>query len=70
MLRRIQILTAFALAVLISFRTSAATDNLDKKTELTVHEWGTFTSIAGEDGRAVEWLPFGGPTGRSDRRRP
>jgi len=66
MLRRIQILTAFALAVLISFRTSAATDNLDRKTELTVHEWGTFTSIAGEDGRAVEWLPFGGPTGRSD----
>jgi hypothetical protein len=30
---------------------------------LTVHEWGTFTSIAGEDGRAVQWLPQGG---RSD----
>ena len=30
---------------------------------LTVHEWGTFTSIAGEDGRAVKWLPQGG---RSD----
>src|SRR4051812_12746654 len=29
--------------------------------ELTVHEWGTFTSIAGEDGRAVEWLPLAGP---------
>lgn len=27
---------------------------------LTVHEWGTFTSIAGEDGRAVQWLPQGG----------
>jgi len=26
----------------------------------TVHEWGTFTSIAGEDGRAVQWLPQGG----------
>jgi hypothetical protein len=24
---------------------------------LTVHEWGTFTSIAAEDGSAVEWLP-------------
>src|SRR5262249_41583152 len=24
---------------------------------LTVHEWGTFTSIAGADGHAVEWLP-------------
>ena len=29
---------------------------------LVVHEWGTFTSIAGEDGRAVEWLPQAGPT--------
>lgn len=29
---------------------------------LVVHEWGTFTSIAGEDGRAVRWLPQAGPT--------
>jgi hypothetical protein len=28
---------------------------------LIVHEWGTFTSIAGQDGRAVEWLPQSGP---------
>src|SRR5712691_7415609 len=27
-----------------------------------VHEWGTFTSIAGADGTAVEWLPQEGPT--------
>jgi hypothetical protein len=27
---------------------------------LVVHEWGTFTSIAGEDGRAVDWLPLRG----------
>jgi hypothetical protein len=25
---------------------------------LTAHEWGTFTSIAGENGSAVEWLPL------------
>ena len=25
---------------------------------LTVHEWGTFTSIAGRDGQAVEWSPL------------
>jgi hypothetical protein len=25
--------------------------------DLIVHEWGTFTSVAGEDGRAVEWVP-------------
>jgi hypothetical protein len=26
-----------------------------------VHEWGTFTSIANEDGMAVEWRPQAGP---------
>lgn len=25
--------------------------------ELTVHEWGTFTAIAGRDGRAMAWMP-------------
>jgi hypothetical protein len=29
--------------------------------DLTVHEWGTFTAIAGKDGRAVEWSPLGLP---------
>ena len=29
---------------------------------LTAHEWGTFTSIAGRDGRAAEWLPLTGST--------
>jgi hypothetical protein len=28
---------------------------------LTVHEWGTFTSIAGRDGQAMEWSPLTGP---------
>ena len=28
---------------------------------LVAHEWGTFTSVAGEDGRAVQWLPHAGP---------
>src|SRR6185369_1563445 len=28
---------------------------------LTVHEWGTFTSVAGPDGQAVRWLPQDGP---------
>ena len=30
--------------------------------DLTVHEWGTFTAIAGSHGQAVEWRPFTGPT--------
>lgn len=29
---------------------------------LTVHEWGTFTSIAGADGQAMEWSPLTGST--------
>ena len=29
---------------------------------LTAHEWGTFTSIAGEKGKAVEWSPLTGST--------
>jgi hypothetical protein len=31
-------------------------------TDLTVHEWGTFTSIAGTDGVAIDWLPLTGST--------
>ena len=27
-----------------------------------MHEWGTFTSIAGKDGVALEWRPLNGPT--------
>src|SRR6266436_268783 len=30
--------------------------------DVTAHEWGTFTSIAGKQGRAVEWLPQNGST--------
>jgi hypothetical protein len=29
---------------------------------LTAHEWGTFTSIAGDQGQAVEWSPLTGST--------
>ena len=30
--------------------------------DLTAHEWGTFTSIAGQDGNAVPWQTLGGST--------
>jgi hypothetical protein len=30
--------------------------------DLVAHEWGTFTSVAGPDGRAVEWTPLSGPS--------
>src|ERR1700683_5097215 len=28
--------------------------------DLVVHEWGTFTSVAGSDGSAVPWAPLSG----------
>jgi hypothetical protein len=30
--------------------------------DMKVHEWGTFTSIAGEEGLPLVWQPYGGPT--------
>jgi hypothetical protein len=30
--------------------------------EFTVHEWGTFTSVAGRNGQAVRWRPLDGST--------
>ncbi|HEY1678185.1 MAG TPA: hypothetical protein VGG04_10790 [Candidatus Sulfotelmatobacter sp.] len=35
-------------------------------TELTVHEWGTFTSVAGRSGHAVRWEPLEGSTDLPD----
>jgi hypothetical protein len=46
-------------SVLVSGQTTPARD-------LVAHEWGTFTSIAGADGEAVEWLPQAGPTDLPD----
>jgi hypothetical protein len=40
----------------------AAAQAPPKFSPFTVHEWGTFTSIAGQDGAAVRWLPQGGPS--------
>jgi len=30
--------------------------------DLTVHEWGTFTAVAGRDGNAIEWAPLSAST--------
>jgi hypothetical protein len=37
-----------------SLRVKASND------EFVVHEWGTFTSIAGTDSQTVEWTPYRG----------
>jgi hypothetical protein len=36
--------------------------NANIEAGLTAHEWGTFTTVAGETGRAVDWLPLNGPS--------
>ena len=63
MLRRIAggiILVGLATVITAAIRLpSHAVPTLD---QLAVHEWGTFTTVAGEDGRAIEWLPLSGPT--------
>jgi len=33
-------------------------DEPQTSSDLTAHEWGTFTAVAGKDGNAVEWMPL------------
>jgi hypothetical protein len=51
---------ASTLALAIAFVIIAAEIQRTQPSELTVHEWGTFTSVAGEDGAAVAWDALGG----------
>jgi hypothetical protein len=63
-------LLAFAVAAFVGVRLSAQNNSAskaEKKTlqatdRLVVHEWGTFTSIAGRDGVALDWRPLNGPS--------
>ena len=52
---------AIPLATLAAFLALPATTETSPG-RAVVHEWGTFTSIAGADGQAVEWMPLGGPS--------
>jgi hypothetical protein len=55
-------------AILVVFSATAIDPSADARrttpdpTGLVAHEWGTFTSIAGQDGQAVEWQPTQGPS--------
>jgi hypothetical protein len=61
-------LLVFGIATVIGIKISAwssPTNGAARKTSpgenrLVVHEWGTFTSIAGKDGVALEWRPLNG----------
>src|SRR5438876_9999190 len=50
------------LAATTTFLAARASTSRRDPSGLIVHEWGTFTSIAGPDGTAVDWLPQGGAT--------
>lgn len=52
----VAVTVAVVLALPFSMRFASARQVSEN--ELTVHEWGTFTSIAGPDGRAINWLPL------------
>ena len=49
-------------AVVLSLTASVAAGQQRLAPDLTAHEWGTFTSVAGNDGRAVVWSPFYDPS--------
>jgi hypothetical protein len=50
---------AIVLAVSGAVLLVAAGTHSGQSGDLTVHEWGTFTSVAGEDGVAVDWDALG-----------
>jgi hypothetical protein len=52
----------FFSAVLFCASLAGNAQKVDIDSGLIAHEWGTFTSIAGETGQAVEWLPLDNPS--------
>jgi hypothetical protein len=54
-------MVALAVAIAGSYRTNSGGSQA-KETDLVVHEWGTFTSIAGKSGVALDWRPLNGPS--------
>src|SRR5580704_12355322 len=53
---------AVAIFFAISFSLFLANAKQLPENDLTAHEWGTFTSIAGPDGTSMNWLPLTGST--------
>src|SRR5437868_13494541 len=63
---RISIVLLIALGIVlgvVKLRRNSHANNkasIANQNNLVVHEWGTFTSIAGKDGVALEWRPLNG----------
>lgn len=46
----------------MNLATAALVASLLASPGFTLHEWGTFTSVAGEDGAPIAWRPLAGPS--------
>ena len=51
--------TVIVLSVPVAIRARTAVSQ-GPASDLVVHEWGTFTSVAGPNGQAQQWTPLGG----------
>jgi hypothetical protein len=49
----------FSIAILLIGPILGGNESIRDIQGLTVHEWGTFTSVAGEDGSAIDWDALG-----------
>jgi len=50
------------LTIAVMLATARAFSTPADPVPLVAHEWGTFTSVAGADGAALQWSPQGGPS--------
>ncbi len=61
MTKRLVLVLVGTLLVTTLFASGAVRSAEGGRRQLTVHEWGTFTAIAGDDGRPMRWVPLSGP---------
>lgn len=55
------VVTILTLGTLLCITLYGSKDDPAGPIMLTVHEWGTFTTVADMNGRAMQWLPLSGP---------
>jgi hypothetical protein len=58
---KMKVRTLLVVSACFAAATAAVLAASSARRGLVVHEWGTFTSVAGPDGRSVDWTPLSGP---------
>ena len=58
-----RIVAAYRVLAWLSLYLAFAGNAKAQEADLVAHEWGTFTSVAGNAGTAVRWLPWAVPSG-------